>query len=280
MISRWTDLFFLYWPAIGAAFFLLVLLFPQTVFEKSGLVRVSLFDFISIEHGLHKGIIRMLAFTMTLVFLAIPAFRDYSRFFPESLRLAVFFDVPGIERVIKTLSQEDLAKLSLRPGWQERRKIYLANINVELEAVGIPFRFRDEQGQTSATGELKFRTQSIDRWGAQLYRIIEAKGSLVHTTQAFGEDPYRLFSEFELVNTEANNIEASFSDVYWNHGILIMPVFKQLYRVSPSREIYHHALIAATRIDIFPYINIGNTIYLFPENGSNVPIAYATHSLP
>jgi hypothetical protein len=280
MISRSTDLFFLYWPAIGAAFFLFVFLFPQAVFEKSGLIRISFFDFISIEHGLHKGIIRMFAFVMSLVLLAIPAFRDYSRFFPESLKLTVFFDAPGIERVIKTLSQEDLAKLSLALDWQERRKAYLAKINVELEEVGIPFRFRDEPGRTSATGELKFRTQSIDRWGAQSYRIIEAKGSLLHTTQSFGEDPYRLFSEFELVNTEANIIEASFSDVYWSHGILIMPMFKQLYRVSPSREIYHHALIAATRIDIFPYINIGNTLYLLPGNGSNVPIAYATHSLP
>jgi hypothetical protein len=184
MIGRSIDLLSLYWPVLVAILCLIIVAFPQTVFEKSGLVRISLFDFLSIEQGLHKSFVRLLAFAFACSILAVPAFRDYSRFFPESLKVTVFFDDQGIERALESLQPSDLVRLSLAPDWQRRRRNYLAKINEDLKNIAIPFSFSDVPGQTSATGELKFKVQAIDKWGAQLYRIVEARGSLVHNRNA------------------------------------------------------------------------------------------------
>lgn len=281
MITRSIDLFSLYWPLLAAALCLIVVAFPQTVFEKSGLLRISLFDFVSIEHGLHKNLVRLIAFVIACCLLTVPAFRDYSRFFPESLKVTVFFDDEGIKRALESLPSHDLVRLSLAPDWQLRRRNYLAKINDDLKKLAIPFSFSDVPGQTSATGELKFKVQAIDKWGAQLYRIVEAKGSLVHTTETPGTEQYRIISEYELVNSEGSIIDGSIKDVYLNHGMMILPVFKQLYRVSLAKEAFHHSLIAATRINVFPYIDISKTIYLLQDfDGLSIPIAYGNYSLP
>lgn len=281
MIGRWPELLSLYWPIVAAFVCCLLFLFPQTIFERTGLVKISLLDMFSIEHDFHKGIVRVLALFLTVLFAVIPAFRDYSRFFPDLLKVSVFLDDYGIEKTIQSLTDDDISKLNLTSDWRQKKREYYTNINNELQELGIPFRFGDAPGQTSATGELRFRTQPIEKWGAQLYRISEARGSLVHVSQSPGTEEYRIVSEFDLTNSDFNLIRGSLADVYWNHGILIMPVFKQLYRISPSREIYHHSLIAATRIEIFPYININKTVYLVPSpDGRNIPIAYGNYSLP
>ncbi|WP_342723908.1 hypothetical protein AAFG07_33170 [Bradyrhizobium sp. B097] len=281
MMSRWPDLLSLYWPVLAVFVCCVLLLFPQTVFEKAGLVRISFLDWISIEHDFHRGIIRLLAFVLVLAFGSVPAFRDYSHFFPDLMKVNVFFDDSGTEQAIEGMSSIDVAKLNLAPDWKQRKKEYFDKINRELQASGIEFKFVDAPGQTSAVGELRFRTQAIDKWGAQLYRIIEASGSLTHVSQSPGAEEHRIFSEFALTDSDSNLIRGTVHDVYWRHGILIMPRFKQLYRVSPSREIYHHSLIAATRVDVFPYINISKTVYLVSsQDGRNIPVGYGYYSLP
>ncbi|MGX1168678.1 MULTISPECIES: hypothetical protein [Bradyrhizobium] len=269
MLGRWPDLLSL---SIAALVCRLLFLFPQTVFEKTGLVRISLLDWISLEHDVHKGLIRLLALLLVVACGAASAFRDYSHSFPDLLNVNVFFYGDGIEKTIQSMSDDDITKLNSTSDWKQRKKEYYTKINNELQELGIPFKFGDAPGQTSATGPLRFRTQPIEKWGAQLYRITEAGGTLVHVSQSPGTEEYRTVSEFGLTNSDFN-LKGTVKDVYWENAILIMPVLKQLYRISPSREIYHHSLIAATRVEIFPYINISKTVYLVPSSDRS-PMAF------
>ncbi|MDA9496153.1 hypothetical protein XI05_00990 [Bradyrhizobium sp. CCBAU 11357] len=130
------------------------------------------------------------------------------------LNVNVFFEGDGIEKTIQSMSDDDITKLSLTSDWKQRKKEYYTKINNELQELGIPFKFRDAPGQTSATGQLRFRTQPIEKWGAQLYRITEAGGTLVHVSQSPGTEEYRTVSEFGLTNSDFN-LKGTVKGVYW-----------------------------------------------------------------
>ncbi|QCK01075.1 hypothetical protein DAA61_38905 [Bradyrhizobium sp. WBAH33] len=91
------------------------------------------------------------------------AFSDYSHSFPDLLNVNVFFEGDGIEKTIQSMSDDDITKLNLTSDWKQRKKEYYTKINNELQELGIPFKFRDAPGQTSATGQLRFRTQPRQR---------------------------------------------------------------------------------------------------------------------
>lgn len=135
----------------------------------------------------------------------------------------ILFSVYGIEKTIESMPQYDIAKLNLAADWKHKKKQYYAKINQELQDLAIPFRFGDAPGQTSAIGELKFKTQAIEKWGAQLYRITEAGGSLVHTSQTPGTEEYRIVSQFDLTNSDSNIIRGSMGDVIGRMAYLFCP---------------------------------------------------------
>ncbi len=61
------------------------------------------------------------------------------------------------------------------------------------------------------------------------------------------------------------------------HGLLLMTKYEQMLlfnRMDPGVE-YEVLLIAATRVTVFPWPDISNTVYLAEEEESLIPIAYA-----
>jgi hypothetical protein len=280
MLLRGLDLLNLVSPLITGLLLLLLASFTKTISEKSGILKIDIGIF-SLQHPIPQFFVRILFVVLATLFFLIPGFRDYSGFFPERLQLGVFFDNQGLENFLKSLSTEDFRRIALNSDWKKKKTEYIVSMNAELAKVNVPFSFSEIPGQTFGRGELKFKVKMIDKWGAQLYKIVEAGGALVHTTDIPGSETRHIESRYVLNETDETLIRGSLKDVYINHGILIMPECRQLFRISPITERYYGSLIAATRIDIFPYLNISKTLYLVRQNdGSNVPLAYGTYSLP
>ena len=278
MFARAYDLVALTWPLILCGLFIICAIFAPALAARSGKLKIQVAGFI-FDQGIPASMVRIIFIVIAALLFVLPGFRDYSVFFPERLALTAFFDNAGIERYVETLAKSDLVRLNIAPDWKSKKQEYFAKLNLDLSKYNLRFRFSEFPGQTYSKGEVKFRTKMIDKWGAQLYRIVEANGSLLHTTQLPGAQSVVIKSEFQLVETDGVIIDASWSDVYLRHGILIRPEFKQIIRISPTQEFYYGSLIAATRVDVFPYVNISKTLYLLrDQQGKNVPIGYAFYS--
>lgn len=267
----------LYYPIMVGALSICLAIFGAPL-AQSVLTKVNVLGFLSFEEPVSADLIRVLVASVGLALLAYVALRDYTPFFPKHLRFTIFFDNDGIERLLSTLCEADARLLEISPSWKEKKERYITQINLDLVNANVPFQFREDKDMTTGRGEMYFKVAMVGSWGAQEYRIVEAKGPVTYRTEAPGTQRVSLFTNCELIQNEAATISASVLDVYARRGIVICPTFKQSYIESPSEETYYTSVIAATRIDIFPYINISKTVYLVRDGHENFPIGYAFYS--
>ena len=282
MFGQKRDYFGLYWPFVIGIICFLVALFPESFFGRAGHIPFTfeLLKFLRLEHGLEVGFARLLITLVGLFFFfGIPSFRDYSGFFPDRMKVHALYDNEGIERFLKSISARDFRRLRTAPEWQPKKKAYFENLNKELREQEQNFRFSESYGRTVSDGVLLFRVRSLG-WGAQKYQIEEAKVWFEHETEISGDEhPKTLQTEAEIDPVHAQ-LTGSIKDVFLSGGLLITPEFKQKFRLSPSSEAtFHHSLVCATRVDIFPYPNLSETLYLKRlSDGKLVPIGYAHYS--
>jgi hypothetical protein len=281
MPGKIIDFLHLSWPLFAAIIAICLACLRSHILERVGLARViNVFNIITLEKELTVPTYRALLVFVALLCFAIPAFRDYSKIFPELLRMEVFFDDEGLEAALKAIPS-DVAE-SLRPSmdWKTKKKQYFDDINRELSKRKVDFRFSGVRGVNSSVGETTLKAQPL-KWGLQTYRIVESQGRLTHTALMPDNTTRRIDSDFEILDTPGRLIQATLADVYWRFKIAIVPEFKQTFRISPSREIFVHSVAAVTVIQFFPYIDIGRTVYFkSASDGSRFAIGYAVYSQP
>jgi hypothetical protein len=212
-----------------------------------------------------------------LVCFVIPAFRDYSIYFPQDFTIDVFFDDIGLDKAVAELNK--VSQLSLADNWHTQKIEYFKRLNEQLQEKGITFRFETGRGITVGIGYGSFRAKMTDRWGIQRYRVVEAKGNVKFSTRVLPAGAVQNIStEYELVKTEANDIEPSLKDIYFGRDIVIKPEFYQIITLSQTDRPYNHILTTATRVRIWPAIDIGRTVYLSKEGDKYVPVGYAIYT--
>jgi hypothetical protein len=266
----------LIWPVIlGVAFGVLALL-PKIFGTQAMKCQFSL-GFVKVDREITNGlIIRLVLILAAFVFLAVPAFRDYTRYFPKRMGMSVFFDDDGVKSALKQLEPE-VVVLNIRKDWVNDKARYLEKLNREAQRLlGSDFRFDATRGELHSRGEVLFEVTKIDGW--QNYHITKAFGWLDHSFEAIRERP-PLRSEFELKETGANSLHASLSDIYLNWSKIMRPEFDQKLRLSPGRPAYHHTVIAVTKVTFFPLPDVGRTVYFIHVEKSSelVPIGYAIY---
>jgi hypothetical protein len=222
---------------------------------------------------------RVLLLSGSGIFLAYPAFRDYTSFFPRHIPMQAFFDDDGVAATLAEFTQEERNLFHLASDWPTRKAAYFLRLNEELEKQDAgDFRFDVNSGVVHSTGQTNIEARQIHKW-RQIYQFTSIQGQLKHVVDRAGRPTARIDSEFELLESGASVVNLTFANLYLAKPILVQPLFKQLMRMSQGREIYHHNLIAATRIDVFPMIDISRSIYLWTDSdGSRVPIGYALYS--
>jgi hypothetical protein len=254
------------------------LLLPKRLFANISIPQITLFGAITIEKGLSIPAYRIIFIVAALLFLLVPAFRDYSTFFPDRFKMNIYFDDEGIKTVLQSLTADEVATLRIAPDWPTQKAAYFRDINSQLTGAGVHFQFSPTGKGTTTIGETTFKVVKLD-WGIQEYEVIESHGTLQHSTLKSDNSIDEMVSDIDLLDTSGRMINASFKDTFFDWGKLIEPEYKQVFRTDPNHQVVKDTLIAATRVWMFPYIDIGRTIYMQTEaSGDRVPIGYAVYS--
>ncbi len=224
-------------------------------------------------------LIRTLLILFSITLFSVPAFKDYSGFFPKHYKMEVFFDNTGTERALSNFTEKELSNLKIKENWRPYKMNYLRKLNKKVQGkFRVPFRFDDERGIVHSKGETIFEVKKIKGW--QKYHIVNASGLLHHILEIPGEKKVTFDSEFDLLETDSNRIDVSIADIYLRFTKVLSPEFKQIIRLSPSEILYDHKLIAPVKVRFFPVIDVGKTVYLVEDKSTSefIPIGYAIYT--
>lgn len=277
MLSKMFDTLLLVWPILLAIVIIILMFLPTKTLGLLGAPRISILDFVIFERFIPIAFYRIVFFVIALILILLPSFRDYSSFFPRKFKMDVFYDDLGVAETIESLSESERRSLRLAEDWSKRKLAYFSQINSELAASEVPFQFSTKYGITSSIGETTFEVKMVDL-GIQTYQIDEAQGSLRHSTIMDDNTVRTIFSEFQLLSTASRFVRVRLEDIYSFHSAIIRPEFRQVFRVSPAKELFHHSLTVATRVYLLPP-DIGRSLYLIrSDDGLSFPIGYAVYS--
>ena len=243
-------------------------------------IQIPVFGIFNFEGALRKlWMIRTFLFLLALVFFSISAFRDYARFFPVHMQMEVFFDDDGVEKALAQFDEDELREFNIPQNWRDEKVTYVDSLNKVLESIHNPFRFDPTKGVVRSKGENQFKVEKVEVWGWQKYHIESGKGSVTHVYEVPGQAPQTITSTFELLETDSNNIQLSFAEIYYYWKKVIKPEYKQKFNKTPADVFYSHNLVALTKVRFFPFIDINKTVYpkrLEPTN-KYIPIGFSIY---
>jgi hypothetical protein len=269
-------------PVVVAAAAVVLALFPRLLPERSLKCHFPLLDLISIDREISTRVLAQAVLVLLAVgAISVPAFRDYSRFFPARMQMTVFFDDEGLGKALAQFTPLELDTLKVKANWIADKTAHFEMLNREIRRLlGVALRFDTRRGAMHSSGEVLFEVKRVGGW--QRYRIVQAKGSLVHSFETPQTHMLSLASEFQLLESEGSFLRASLADIYLRYTKILQPEFKQIIRLRADRELYHHSVVAVTKVRFFPIVDIGDTVY-FVRKGDPaelVPIGYAVYDAP
>lgn len=222
-------------------------------------------------------LVRVICLLGALWFFLLPAFRDYSAFFPSNYKMSVFFDEIHLEELVGSLRERYQNSISVSADWKKRRAQYFESLDADaFRLFGLKGFFQRPERSLHSAGVMNFRTEKVK--GFQRYKIMEAVGYLSHTREEPNKQKKVLITKFELVEDRNAYIEPSLIDVYLGRKIIVRPRFNQIItsRESGGSRI-HHVVTAITETGIFPFPWVSDTVYLLEDVGGYVPIGYAVY---
>lgn len=272
----------IYGPIIISAV-LLLLLFSLRKEEDLGRIEINpTFLGISIlKYGLpisNVWLARAILLCLSIAVLSLLIFMDYSNFFPNHLKMEVFFDKKGIHDSLKAFSEEEFKQMGIPDNYEEFQNRYYDDLNIEVrrlfqkdENFWIPAENIHSQGETS------FYAEKLP--GVQKYHIKESEGKLTHAIEIPNMPMLQFKSFFEKLNSKYDYLTPSLTEMFIKHRVILQPRFKQIFAENLKSEgkSFHHTLVCFTKVNLFPYPKVCNTIYLTELNEGVIPIGYAIY---
>jgi hypothetical protein len=217
---------------------------------------------------------------VAFIALARMAFIDYSKLYPHTLVMEVFFDPEGVERTLARLSQGERERLGIPENYKNFQKIYYEGLDRELEKVlGERVVFEEGYRDIHSEGDAKFVVEKVD--GFQRYHLKESGGQLSHTLERPGQPPLEFMTFFEKRNSAYDYFQPeSIGSLLLGRGILIRPMFNQILaeNMRTRGKVCHHTIIGATKVYLYPFPCYSNTLYLAEiAQAGIIPIAYAVY---
>jgi hypothetical protein len=275
----WVNFIALITPAIlGVLFFVAALLLHKVKGEAEASFSVLGFTVGKIPVS-NLWVIKGSIFLVTIILFSSYIFRDYGALLPSQFDMDVYYDDEGIVSSLREYNEHELATLRISKDWGILKQNFLREIDLNIEqkigaGKGI-FSKNQEKGWVHSSGYTTTDVQLTKEW--QMYFLKEISGHLVHRLEQPDSSPIEFRSEFSLMDTEHNYVQASICDIYLNHDKVIRPVFRQALS-SPEHDIFQFVVIGVTKISSFPIPRIGRTLYCVQSKlGELVPIGYAIY---
>jgi len=241
--------------------------------------------FIALQHTVTNP--KLILIFFALIFLIIPAFRNYSKLYPTSLSFEAFFDADGIEVAIKKFSKTEFEMLRIEENWKKEKynQLYLDRLNTLAKLRHLPSNVVFTESN-HAHGEMILRYKK--KFGWQKYQFEDIKGFMQFKfVDSRGKDTI-LRDEFELLPTEANIIQGTLKDIYFSWTKVVQPRFSHYVHLDPTHRFHvsDMVVIGVTKIRFFPVIDLGKTIYFIEDPSllnkqseipKLIPVAYAVY---
>lgn len=212
---------------------------------------------------------------------------NFSKYFPQRLKLNAYFDIPGIERTILSFTEKHIQQLEIASDWQHHVAEYDNDVVSSLKGVwrqqGLIDPWPDNESPRNyfqCAGETTF---IVERKGFLTYKIVEAKGDLAYIADFPRRDRRTFRGLFNLRDTSASYIRPKVRDLIKTPTVLIAPQFMQVFRIEAWNDAgatgpFDHILLAATKLTLLPTPSFGDSLYLWKTStGKWIPIAYCVY---
>jgi len=212
---------------------------------------------------------------------------NFSKYFPQRLKLNAYFDIPGLDRTLSALSASQMAQLAIADDWKEHISEYDNDVVSSLKSVwrqqGLSDPWPENESPRNyfqCAGETTF---VVDRKGFLTYKIVEAKGDISYVADFPRRERKCFRGLFTLRDTSASYIRPNLFKLVRNPSILIAPQIMQVFRIEAWNETgstgpFDHILVAATKVTLLPVPSFGDTIYLWKTAaGKWIPVSYCVY---
>ncbi len=272
----------IYGPVIISAV-LLLLLFSLRKEEDLGRIEINpTFLGISIlKYGLpisNIWLARAILLCLSIAVLSLLIFMDYSDFFPDHLKMEVFFDKKGIHDSLKVFSKEEFKQLGIPDNYEEFQNRYYDDVKVEVRKIFQKDKnFLIPTENIHSQGETTFYVEKLP--GFQKYHIKESRGTLTHAIEIPNTPMLQFISIFEKLNSRHDYFAPSLTEIF-KHRMILQLRFKQIFAENLKSEgkPFNHTLVCLAKVNFFPYPKFSNAIYLTELNEGVIPIGYAIYS--
>lgn len=229
-------------------------------------------------------ILRLSLLGLATAFLGLAVGTDFSRFFPDRLRMDVFYDEEGIKDSLAAFSQDELGAVGVDPEWRTAQLEYYNEVAKSIAALGQEVNGSGKdmvavlREASHARGETTFK---LERVGPFSYVIVESRGHLDHVVDMAGRKEVRFRTSFELRESPYNHVRPGWRQLFLRHEIVVRPEFRQVLApegYSGEQVPIHHVVIGMTKVQLLLIPEFGNTVYLWKRPlGGAVPVAYAVY---
>lgn len=212
---------------------------------------------------------------------------NFSNYFPNRLKMDVYFDVRGLERVLQIYTPSELAELSIDQNWKNLISEYDSDVISSLKMVW------QSQGKTDpwphdqsprdvihGSGETTF---IVERKGFLSYKVSESKGVLQYVADFPRRDRQAFKGFCSLRDSASSYIRPNVFCFLRRPVVVISPEIMQVFHIEKWNDgettgPFDHLLRAVTKVTIIPFPSFSDSIYLWKASGGkHIPVAYCVY---
>lgn len=276
---NYIEIIKLYIPAVLFIFFLVLFLISKKKEKKTFILSLEKLGIpltIPIQSYIMQKIILLLLGAFSLTFYIT---YDFSKFFPEKLEMAVFFDKEGISNCLKKYTDEEIKNLKIIDKNYEKCQLdYYKTLDEEVKRILNLDFFSIKSHEIHSDGKTTFVVEKTQ--GIHNYYISESIGELTHIAEKPHSKAISFISYFEKCKSPSDKISVNFFDIFIKNKIILKPRFKQIVAesIKSQGKEFDHILGGYTVLTFFPIPKYSNTLYLLQLDSIGlIPIGYAVY---
>jgi hypothetical protein len=165
-----------------------------------------------------------------------------------------------------------LAALAIPIDAAQRQADYLKQLDSEVLHVGDSAHFFSaDKRYLHCEGSVRVDIEKVDLWN---YRVVQSTGTITHILLEPNQPEKKIVTQFDKLPFPAYDyLTLKPMDLF---GFTFQTQYRQLLPKNDlTQPIFTRTIIAATKVAIFPWPSVSNTIYFTSVGDGLVPIAYA-----
>ncbi len=248
------------------------------------------FDWLGLDWPIGKllteiQLFRAFAFCGATIAILFALSLNVASLFPTELTFDVYYDIPGLKRIIDELDLINNKDFQIAPNWETRLHVYEEMIISSLKAL-----LRQDREKLSLVPNLQnlrrsmtgagTSTVQLRRIGLLHYRFVSSGGRVNYSAAQERKAELAFTMEFHLSDSPHSHVRIPFTQLIPFPKVKIHPEYKQAFSIDKFNQsnVYDHSLIAYSVLTVLPVPAYSDSIYLYEIPGEGyIPIGYCTY---